>query len=641
MAGSKMFNEAMAAIQKGERERARDLLTRLLRTEKNNPEYWLWMSSLVDTPKERIYCLQSVIKLDPGNLSARQGLVLLGVGKPDADLVPTLPSRRKWEVEIEEDEDAPRGIRKVLANPVVRLTAILMGGVLLIGLVLAGIFGTRGIFLGPHLTVTYIPWTETPTETLTPTPEFRTPTPTPETVVPLWMLLEATYTPMPLYVNTPHPRIEAYHAGIRAYERGNYESMRDFMLQVAREEPDSPDTSYYLGEAYRLLGEYDLALNAYDAAIDTDENFAPAYLGRVRAHLAVNPQANVLADLDQAIELDPLYGEAYLERVVYWLNRGDTESAIEDLDASQEILVEYPLYYLLRAQAELTRGDHQAALKDAQEAYKRDITMLPVYQILGKAYLLNDQPADAAEFVEIFGRYQEDDPQYWVLYAWVQYELGEDFNAALDAIEKALELDDQVPDAHLVHGWISMALGEYGDAVNDFYLAKNLDPQSFDANLAFGQALLAEERYDEAINQFNTSENLAVTDSQLAAIYYYRAIALDALFQLAPAAEDYQALLDLPVSAVPTEWLREARRYLATATPTPSPSSTPTRTETPTPSFTPTRTATSTITPSPTITPSSTRTPSPTLTLTPSATRTPRPTNTPRPSATPSATPTP
>ncbi len=59
-----MLQEAVEAIRQGQRGRARDLLTRLLRADSSNAQYWLWMSSVVETPKEQIYCLQSILKVD-------------------------------------------------------------------------------------------------------------------------------------------------------------------------------------------------------------------------------------------------------------------------------------------------------------------------------------------------------------------------------------------------------------------------------------------------------------------------------------------------------------------------------------------------------------------------------------------------
>ena len=61
MADDKMLQEAIEAVDNGHRDRARDLLTRLLKANQTNPKYWLWMSSVVESTKERIYCLQKVL----------------------------------------------------------------------------------------------------------------------------------------------------------------------------------------------------------------------------------------------------------------------------------------------------------------------------------------------------------------------------------------------------------------------------------------------------------------------------------------------------------------------------------------------------------------------------------------------------
>ena len=78
-----MLTEAIAAARAGDRARARDLLSRLLRSDSSNAEYWVWMSSVVDSKRERIYCLESAIKLDPTNRAAMRGLVILGVRTPE------------------------------------------------------------------------------------------------------------------------------------------------------------------------------------------------------------------------------------------------------------------------------------------------------------------------------------------------------------------------------------------------------------------------------------------------------------------------------------------------------------------------------------------------------------------------------
>ncbi len=152
------------------------------------------------------------------------------------------------------------------------------------------------------------------------------------------MLLEATYTPTPLYVNTPHPINESYRAGLRALQNSDLQGMLGFMQQASTVEPEAPDTYYYVGEAQRLEGEYEAAISAYQAALSVDAGFAPAYLGLARARLELDPQAEVLDDLDQALEYDLSLAEAYLERAAYFIRQNEFETALDDLAAVNRAL---------------------------------------------------------------------------------------------------------------------------------------------------------------------------------------------------------------------------------------------------------------------------------------------------------------
>src|SRR3990172_8669872 len=57
--------------------RARDkgrLLTRLLRADSSVVDYWIWLSSVVESRREKVYCLESALKLDPTNRGVLRGL---------------------------------------------------------------------------------------------------------------------------------------------------------------------------------------------------------------------------------------------------------------------------------------------------------------------------------------------------------------------------------------------------------------------------------------------------------------------------------------------------------------------------------------------------------------------------------------
>lgn len=629
MAEDTMLREAIEAVQQGQRERARSLLTRLLRADQANPTYWLWMSSLVESPKERIFCLQNVLRLDPDNRAAKRGLVLAGALAPSEDVQPSPLKRRKWAV-VESALPPQSRWQAFFENRILRFLAFTGTGLLITGLLLLGIFGIRSPRVGLYasLTVTPIPSTPRPSATLLPTntPWMHTATPTFTGPTPLWMMLAATYTPTPLYVNTPHPISEAYRAGMRSFLRGDLDSMITFLEQAAAIEPEAADVHFYLAEANRLMGNLEKALAIYDRIITANPAFAPAYLGRARLLSTLNPHADVAADLEQAIRNDPALAEAYLERASFRLRQGEFLAALEDLETALEALPESPLVHLYKAQIYLALQENTQALEEAQQAHEWDNTLLPAYLALGQAYLQTGGPEQAAHFLQIYTLYDTESSLAYLALGQAIYESDQDPQPALAAVDRALQLDENLFEAHLFRGQVHLAVEDGQAAVNDFVAARLLDPDSFAASLGLARALFLAGRLDHALGQYKLTENLAAEDNQLAELYYWRALAYEAHGKDEPAIVDWQALLQLleplPAGGPSLAWHRTAQEHLATLLPPPSPTPTATRTITPKPTTTPTLTRTATSTPTAASTITRTATPvksTPTSTPSPTA----------------------
>ena len=79
------------------------------------------------------------------------------------------------------------------------------------------------------------------------------------------MLLEATYTPTPLYVQTPAgpAASDALNGGIRYFQRQDYQNAIPLFEQVLDIDPTAIYAYYYIGESYRLMGEKREALAGF------------------------------------------------------------------------------------------------------------------------------------------------------------------------------------------------------------------------------------------------------------------------------------------------------------------------------------------------------------------------------------------
>ena len=313
MAEDTIFQDAVEALRLGDKPRAKELLTRLLKTDQGNSVYWLWMSAAVDNTKERVYCLQTAFKLDPENTTAKRGLVLHGALPPDTSIQPfPLNHPRAWEDKmlLASEKPQPTGVMAIASNPAARLAGLGIIGILIVGLAYYGMTLPQRSTVVMQKTNTPGP---SPTYTFTPTligAVGAPPTATPSGAAPLWMRLSATYTPTALYVNTPRqPQSnDQYNAAQDDLEKGNFDRYIANMRDIARLEGNPPDIYYYIAEAYRQKGDFRNALDMYNEALKVNESFGPAYLGLARARLMQDPNADVTALFDLALQHDPLFG---------------------------------------------------------------------------------------------------------------------------------------------------------------------------------------------------------------------------------------------------------------------------------------------------------------------------------------------
>jgi tetratricopeptide (TPR) repeat protein len=620
-----MFKEAVAAIEKGENTRGRDLLTRLIKVNPDNPEYWLWMSAVVESTRERIYCLKEVLRIDPENSLAQRGLAMFGAMPVNPKLtIPIQMQRRRWEVKLPIIEKE---------KPIISWMQLLL--TIVVVLILAGV--STSIYLVTRKTegaifVAFQPALFTPntssTNSLTPTPA-RPSNITPQkqatnSPMPLIMLLKATYTPTPIYVSTPR-QIEAYKIALRSYGRGEYDKALYNLNQVLTSEPKAPDIQFHLGEIYRLSGQYSQAIQAYNTTLTLDKNFAPAYVGLAQTYMTSNTARWQEAErsLQKAIQLDGQMPAAYLELAKLYVFREDAQAVLDQLGLSPPAVLDSPFYYLYKAQAELLLNQSDQAVESARRANEMDITILDTYLVLGQALMQAGLYKDAIQPLLTYITYGSENQEIWGLLG-VAYGANNQFEDALACFDKAIALNRYNFEAIYQRGRIYLLRKDGENARKDLQMAVNIKPNSFDANMALGRAFMLLEVYGNAWKQFATSEAFASTDTQKVEIFYWRGQSLEKLNQIIPALKDYQALLDLPPQSVPSayvEFAQERMSALSTPTITPSPVL-----------FTPTSTAVPTSSALPS---SATNTPTQTRTMLPSSTFTSTPTFTPSKSPTP------
>jgi tetratricopeptide (TPR) repeat protein len=640
---SNTLMEAIAAARAGDRVKARQLLSRLLKSDSGNPEYWIWMSSVVGTEKEKQYCLESAKNLDPTNRAVLRGLLISGARKPgELDLSQAVKISRKQAAAVSKAARKKPKVRvrrqfklnlRFVAIVTMVILVVIIGGGFLISLL-----QPRSYTPAPTLPPATITPSFTPIEpSATPSPipastrVLRTSIPSDLAGTPLVFLVPATPTETPIWGITPRPNIEAYQAGINALIDGDYDSTIDFMDQVLALDDSIADAFYFKGEAYRLLGLDELAsdgeqvnslfgnaINAYDKATLLAPDYAPAYLGRGRVLLQRTLLNKNLEDLrledlpndfQRAIEADPLFTTAYLEKANYLKSLRLWKTMEETLQTALDAGISEPMVYIRLSEAQFNRGNFEAALENAVEGSAADPTLLDGYLALGWALNKNELYPAAIAPLETYVLYRQDDHRGFSQLGRAEVEIG-DYESAQITLARAMELNERYSPTHLALGWLNIALEDFEAAYDHFQRAERYGVESFDLVLGTATALYNLGEYQESLRFINRAIEIGNEEDlredlelKVAEGYALRALIYENNPELInDAILNWQWILTFTyVREELRELAMERLQELTGGVPTLPPTNTPvpSRTPTPTPSLTPTITTTpATATPS-------------------------------------------
>ncbi len=252
------------------------------------------------------------------------------------------------------------------------------------------------------------------------------------------------------------------------------------------------------GEVQLAAGRYQLAADAFTAALQSDPANVRALVGRARAYEQLGQIGDALADFEQVVALAPDDPTGYEERARLNSQYGleaDPAAVLADLDRAVQLAPDSARAHFLRGWAILNfplvdgAPNLLAALDDLQKSVSLDPQNAEAQFTLARALLAAGRPADALTPAH---RAVELEPQSMPdrkLRAHIQFALG-DFHAAMDDLTAAIELETD-PTAlaalYAERGYLRHRLGATPDAQSDMQQALGLDR---DARLAVYLQLL-------------------------------------------------------------------------------------------------------------------------------------------------------
>ena len=106
-----LLDESIAAYKQKDHDKAAKLIAQAIKLDADNERAWLWLSGIVATDAERLFCIKRILAINPNNEVAQYGLTLLS-----PDLQTVQPSLEKLKIGNKEVCTFP-GCENVVSKP--------------------------------------------------------------------------------------------------------------------------------------------------------------------------------------------------------------------------------------------------------------------------------------------------------------------------------------------------------------------------------------------------------------------------------------------------------------------------------------------------------------------------------------------
>ncbi len=202
-----LLRAGIQAARMGNRVEAQRLLKQVLALDDSNESAWMWMASVVETPRERRTCLETVLELNPDNTRARQELerinqLLTPVSDPAPSVSPVPPKSEPITAEL--GTDRPRQIRLPRRiTPMMFLMGLLFVGVIGIGLALIAITPPPVLTVSPTFAANTLSFSALQQTQDAKAPLTRPARSTVIVITPNLALVPPSWTPLPSLTSPP------------------------------------------------------------------------------------------------------------------------------------------------------------------------------------------------------------------------------------------------------------------------------------------------------------------------------------------------------------------------------------------------------------------------------------------------------
>jgi tetratricopeptide (TPR) repeat protein len=161
-----------------------------------------------------------------------------------------------------------------------------------------------------------------------------------------------------------------YNRGATLYDMGQYDrAIQDYDAAI-KLNPNFGQAVFNRGNAYDEKGQYDRAIQDYNLAIELSPDYAKVFNNRGYVYDEKREYDRAIRDYDRALELNPSYAEALNNRGIAYGKMGEYIHAIRDYDRAIELEPKYAEAFNNRGGVYYQIRDYDRAIQDYDEAIK-------------------------------------------------------------------------------------------------------------------------------------------------------------------------------------------------------------------------------------------------------------------------------
>lgn len=240
--------------------------------------------------------------------------------------------------------------------------------------------------------------------------------------------------------------------------------------------PDRADALSNLGAAYAKLGQYDDAVKQYNAALKSDPDNTQIRMNLALAFYKSARPNEAIPQLKRVLSSDPNVKGAYLILADCYVQTGQNPEVVSLLQPREAMFGEDLSYAYLLGIALVQTGNADAGQRYVDRVFAA---------------------GDSAEGHLLMG---------------MAFLGQQDYRSAKPELEKAVQLNPQLPSVHAMYGRSLLGLGEPVPAEQEFRKELALNINDFEANLQLGNMRKSAQKFDEAAAYFERAVSIRPKD---------------------------------------------------------------------------------------------------------------------------------